>query len=56
MLDETHIKFKGRPQSESLDNLSKKLKIGKDKVRIKSIIPGLNEGKMLTRLLHEISL
>lgn len=34
MLDEIYIKCKGRPQSESLDNLSKTLKIGKDKVRI----------------------
>ena len=34
MLDEIYLKCNGRPQSESIDYLSKTLKIGKDKVRI----------------------
>ena len=34
MLDEIYLKYNGRPQSESIDYLSKTLKIGKDKVRI----------------------
>ena len=48
MLDEIFLQCNGKPQSETLDKLSKTIKIGKDKVRLFS--PGFRKCKMLTRL------